>query len=91
MISYNSIGCAVVDSLGQVQPLLAGLDCHQVQGFIDQLLQAERLMLQLYLVVLSAGEVQYVVDYGQESFAAVPDTFDVFCLLQREVIIQEKA
>ena len=80
MISNDSVWCAIVDGFGQVQTLFAGLGCYHAKGLIDQVLDAERLVLQLYLVLLSPGVVQNIVDDGQESLAAFPDAFDVLLL-----------
>ena len=90
MISDDSVRCAVVDSFGQGQPLSTGLGCHHVQRFINQVFEAKRLVLQLYLIIFSPGKVQDIVDYCQKSLASFSDAFDVSLILC-EVIIQKEA
>jgi len=55
--------------------------CYQVKGFVDQVLEAERLMLQFYLGLLRPGIFQDIIDYSHESLAAFPDALDLLFLL----------
>ena len=48
-------------------------------------------MLQLDLILFSPREFQDIVDYGQESLTAFPDTFDVLFLLGGQGLVQEDA
>ena len=74
-------GGAVADQIGEVEPLLGGAGGHEIERGLDALAEVERLGLELELPRLDLGEVEDVVDDGQERVAALADDLRVLALL----------
>ena len=67
--------------VGQLQPFLGSLDAQQVQRRFHALAQVEGLPFQLKLAGLDLGEVQDVVDDGEQGVAAVAHRLGEVALL----------
>ena len=82
---------AVVHLVGQVELLFRRLGGQQIQGVLDARAQVEGLVLQFELAGFDLGEIQDVVDDGEEGFAAGVDGFHVTALLGGQGRLQEQA
>ena len=83
-------GVAVADQVREVQALLGGPRGHEVERPLDALPQVERLGLELELPRLDLGEVEDVVDDGQERVAALADDLRELALLVGQRGVQEE-
>ena len=81
---------AVADQVREVQALLGGPRGHEVERALDALPQVERLGLELELPRLDLGEVEDVVDDGQERVAALTDDLRELALLVGQRGVQEE-
>jgi len=77
--------------IGQVEFLLTGLDAQQVQCRLHALAQVEGLLLQLHLAGLDLGEVQDVIDDGQQGIPTAADRLGEVALLASEGRVEQQA
>ena len=82
---------AVGDFVEQVEALLGGLGGQQVERALDALAQDEGLVFQLQAARFDLGEVENVVDDGEQGVAARADRLGVIALLARERRIEQQA
>ena len=79
-IAADQGGDVAVEPVEEVEFLLGGAGCEQVEHAFDDFAEVEGDVLQLQLTGLDLGVVEDVVDDGQEGLAAGADGIDVVAL-----------
>jgi hypothetical protein len=80
-VTDNDPRDAVVDHVGQVEVRFGSLGRQQVQGFLDAGVKVEGVLLQFQLARLDFGEVEYVINDGEQGVSAAAGGLDVIPLL----------
>ena len=83
-ITIHSGRHLLVQQVGQVQALLGGSGCEQIKSRLQAITQVKGLMLQVQFASFDFGEVQNVIDDGQQRVAARADGLGVLTLLGGE-------
>jgi len=85
-------GCQpLIYGIGEGESLLSRPGRHQAAGGLNALLQVEWQAFQLHLALIDLGEVQNIVDYGQQGIATAVNCLHEIPLLRRQFGLQEQA
>ena len=89
-VADQDLGDGVIHDVGQVELLLRRLGRQQVQRFLDAGVEFEGMMLQFELAGLDLGEVENVVDDGQQRIGAAAGGLDVIALLVGQFGVEQQ-
>ena len=90
-VADDRAGGPVAEEIREVEVLLGGPARHQVQRGLDALAEVERLGLELEPARLDLGEVEDVVDHGEQRVAALPHDLRVLALLVGQRGVEEQS
>ena len=89
-VADQNLGNGVVHQAGQVEVLFGRLGREQIHGLLDAGVEFEGMMLQLELAGFDLGEVEDVVDDGQQRVGAAAGGLDIIALFVRQFGVQQQ-
>jgi hypothetical protein len=90
-VAHHHCGNAVVRDIREVQVLLCRNGGDLVERLFDHLPDIERMRVDLQAAELDLGEIQYLVDDGEQGIAARADRLDEIALFVGQIGIQQQA
>ena len=89
-VADQDLGNGIVHQVGEVEVLLGGLGRQQIHGLLDAGVEFEGMVFQLQLAGFDLGEVQDVIDDGQQRVGAAAGGLDIIALLVRQFGVQQQ-
>ena len=89
-VADQDLGNGIVHQVGEVEVLLGGLGRQQIQGLLDAGVELERVVFQLQFAGFDLGEVEDVVDDGQQRVGAAAGGLDIIALLVGQLGVQQQ-
>ena len=89
-VADQDLGNGVVHQAGEVEVLLGGLGRQQIQGLLDAGVEFEGMVFQFEFAGFDLGEVEDVVDDGQQGVGAAAGGLDVIALFVRQIGVQQQ-
>ena len=89
-VADQNLGNGVVHQVGEVEVLLGGLGRQQIHGLLDAGVEFEGMMFQFEFAGFDLGEVEDVIDDGQQRVGAAAGGLDIIALFIGQIGVQQQ-